>query len=753
MRLRAILFTAPLLSFVLGTGNNAVKPTAMPINATTKAVASATDAISIPRMLSYQGKLLDNNGNPVIDTTYSVLFSLYTVPGGGSSFWSETQTVRTRAGLFSTLLGSVTPIGTLPDAGALYLGMKVGADPEMSPRLRIVSAAYAYLTERAANSDLFQGRDTSYFLRSGQPVPSDDWVRGTPDSVLYTIRRLGIARGGSNNMLYGSLRETHVNFGVGCTTGSISTTYGYATVGGGSANVAARANTTVGGGLSNAATGTSATVGGGNGNAATGIGATVGGGQNNIADTTYATVAGGYSNDATGYAATVGGGYMNRADTSYATVGGGRYNAAANSYATVGGGAYDTATGYAATVGGGADNTASGDFATVAGGRGDTARAYAGAALSGYGNVAGDATTDTGATVAGGYDNRAIGAHSFIGGGWNNNATNIAATVGGGNNSNASGSYATVAGGRSNTARAYAGAALSGYSNVSGDAATDTGATVAGGYDNSAIGVHSFVGGGWNNNATDLAATVAGGQDNTAAGEFATIAGGVENYAGTQGAVPGGYQDTVLGLNGFAAGWHSKVASTHLNAAAFTGSHTTASIQIRAQAFSTGTGMFTIDHPQDPLNRILNQYAVGSAEQILSYRGAAVIGPDGRVAVSLPDYFAALNRNPMVQLTGVGTSDVYVAEKVSGNQFTIGGKPGTEVYWTVTGERKDQSAEIARILTPVEQDKTGSLVGHSLDDDGLANVIVELEQKGLSRDFRFRTSAGRQQATQARLRQ
>jgi hypothetical protein len=127
---------------------------------------AGTDAISIPRMLSYQGKLLDNLGNPVLDTTYSVLFSLYTVPSGGSAFWSESQTVRTRAGLFSAMLGSVTPIGTLPDAGTLYLGMKVGADPEMTPRLRIASAAYAYLAERAANADLLQGRDTTTFSRS-----------------------------------------------------------------------------------------------------------------------------------------------------------------------------------------------------------------------------------------------------------------------------------------------------------------------------------------------------------------------------------------------------------------------------------------------------------------------------------------------------------------------------------------------------------------------------------------------------------
>jgi len=69
-------------------------------------------------MLSYQGKLTDTFGLPVVDTTYSVNFRLYTVPSGGSPFWTETQTVRTRGGLFSALLGSVTPVGSMPDAGA-----------------------------------------------------------------------------------------------------------------------------------------------------------------------------------------------------------------------------------------------------------------------------------------------------------------------------------------------------------------------------------------------------------------------------------------------------------------------------------------------------------------------------------------------------------------------------------------------------------------------------------------------------------
>lgn len=149
MTLRVVLLTVLLLSLVLGADNSAVNSTAMPINATTKVVASATDAIAIPRMLSYQGKLTDNSGIPVPDSSYSVTFQLFNVPNGGSALWNETQTVSPRAGLFSCLLGSTTPIASVPDAGNLYLEMQVNPNPAMTPRVHIVSAAYAYKADTA----------------------------------------------------------------------------------------------------------------------------------------------------------------------------------------------------------------------------------------------------------------------------------------------------------------------------------------------------------------------------------------------------------------------------------------------------------------------------------------------------------------------------------------------------------------------------------------------------------------------------
>jgi hypothetical protein len=124
------------------------------------------------------------------------------------------------------------------------------------------------------------------------------------------------------------------------------------------------------------------------------------------------------------------------------------------------------------------------------------------------------------------------------------------------------------------------------------------------------------------------------------------------------------------------------------------------------------------------------------------YSGSVTLNGEGRAVVDLPDYFDEINRNPRIQLTGVGTSDVYVLEEITGNRFTAGGKPNAKVFWQVTAERKDIHAEIARIQTPVAQEKTGDMRGHFLDDDALIGVYDRLEKSNPGK-FAFRTEEGR----------
>jgi hypothetical protein len=306
--MRAIVLLLALASALTFAAENAVIAPQSTAGHKLQVATYGAEAITIPQMLSYQGKLTDTVGLPVADSTYSVVFRLFTVPSGGTAFWNETQNVATKVGLFSVLLGSVTPIGAIPDGGAVYLGMAVAGGSEMTPRLRIVSVAYAYKA------------DTANYALASAGGTDNAWVRGTPDSVLYTVHRLGIARGGSNNMLYGSFRQSHTNFGVACTTGASSANNTNITLSGGYGNTAQANYSTVGGGLSNRGVGVAATVAGGYSNIA-----------GDSAIDTCVTVAGGYGNMATG------------------------------AFATVAGGQYDTASGYAAAVCGGVRNVASDD--------------------------------------------------------------------------------------------------------------------------------------------------------------------------------------------------------------------------------------------------------------------------------------------------------------------------------------------------------------------------------------------------------
>jgi hypothetical protein len=343
------------------------------------------------------------------------------------------------------------------------------------------------------------------------------------------------------------------------------------------------------------------------------------------------------------------------------------------------------------TISGGAFNVAAGSEATVGGGSGNVSRVL-------------------GATIAGGGQNTAGGSWSFIGGGWTNTANGDNATLVGGSHSTANHSYATV----------------------------------CGGYNNDADSIRAFVGGGADNVAAGDYSVVCGGHYNRASGSYSTVAGGLGAVAtGHYSASAGNYADTCHALDGFVACSWSNVPAGYSNSAAFNGQTATTAGQTRVATLSKTGGGFTIDHPTDPAGKILNHYFVESPEMVLIYRGTAAIGPSGRAEVHLPVYFDELSQNPMVQLTGVGTSDVFVAEKVRGNRFVIGGKPGTEVYWTVTGDRRDQSAEIIRTVMPVEQQKEGGLAGRSLDDEFLAATANQLEQMGVASKFSPRTQAGR----------
>jgi hypothetical protein len=123
---------------------------------------TAHAATGINHQINFQGKLVNTNGTNVTDGTYSIVFSIYTVASAGANIWTETQTPTVTNGIFQVNLGAVT---TLPgsidfNTDNIYLGIKVGADAEMTPRVQFTSVPQSF------NSEKLGGLDKTGFIQN-----------------------------------------------------------------------------------------------------------------------------------------------------------------------------------------------------------------------------------------------------------------------------------------------------------------------------------------------------------------------------------------------------------------------------------------------------------------------------------------------------------------------------------------------------------------------------------------------------------
>ena len=119
---------------------------------------------SVPGMMSYQGKLTGDTGQPLIDGTYPMIFSLYAQETVGTALWTESRSVQVAGGVFSVLLGSITEMPSSAFAGTTWLETTVNGTV-LTPRTRIVSAGYAMLAKTAETMP--NGSITSAMIAAG----------------------------------------------------------------------------------------------------------------------------------------------------------------------------------------------------------------------------------------------------------------------------------------------------------------------------------------------------------------------------------------------------------------------------------------------------------------------------------------------------------------------------------------------------------------------------------------------------------
>lgn len=111
-----------------------------------------------PALLPVQGYLTDAGGAPINGST-AITFAIYDVVVGGAALHLEQQTVSVDRGTFTAYLGAGTTNLSLGifTARDLWLGIAVGADPEMTPRFRLGTAPFAAFAQLCADAETLGG--------------------------------------------------------------------------------------------------------------------------------------------------------------------------------------------------------------------------------------------------------------------------------------------------------------------------------------------------------------------------------------------------------------------------------------------------------------------------------------------------------------------------------------------------------------------------------------------------------------------
>ena len=677
--------------------------------------AQTPAATTVPHLVHFAGVAHDLDGKAMTGTL-GITFALYAEQSGGAALWLETQNVEADAkGNYTVQLGVTKPEGLPLDlfvsGAARWLGVTINSGQEQ-PRVLLLSVPYAL---KAADAETIGGLPPSAFVLapklSAASGPTAGNSSGSAASSFTPGSSATITGGGtkdyvplwlSSSKLGNSklFQSTTGNIGIGTTTpsatldvdGTINAASGFNLGGQPFAFGSYPSENSFLGFAGNTKT--------------TGAGNTAVGAKALYSNTT------GYDNAASGAAALYfnTSGFQNTASGIQAlylnTTG--AFNAAhgINALYFNTAGNNNTAAGSSALYfnGTGSNNTASGAAALYSN-NGNNNTAAGGGAL--YNNTTGGANAAVGYNSGSTTDNSAVtgsndtflGASAAMSTGSLSNATAIGAnalvtesnTLVLGSIAGVNGATASTLVGIGTTSPQYAQLEVDGLSPY--EAIFALGWTAPSG-SNSDGGIGMWASGG---KGDPNCGSCTGGFGVTGVAG----AGGSPDNDGIGGSFFGG--GNCCNDNGFGDGIYSTPGSGL--AGMFEGD-----VNVSGN-LSKGGGSFKIDHPLDPANKYLYHSFVESPDMMNIYDGVVSLDANGEAVIQMPDWFGVLNRDFRYQLTCIGGfAPVYIAEKLTNNQFKIGGgKPGMEVSWQITGIRQDAWANAHRI--PVEEEKEARLKG------------------------------------------
>jgi hypothetical protein len=161
----------------------------------------------IPKVISYQGKVTDTGGSPVVDGSYNMRFWIYDAATGGAILWdSGAQSVYVSGGIFNVLLGeSPQPMLDLDFDQDYWLLVRFNG-VDQTPRQRLAATGYVYMA-------------------SGL-VPGTEVVGEVTAPPRAAIKGINTDTSGYTYGLYGVANSTHGYGIVGLANATTGTTYG-----------------------------------------------------------------------------------------------------------------------------------------------------------------------------------------------------------------------------------------------------------------------------------------------------------------------------------------------------------------------------------------------------------------------------------------------------------------------------------------------------------------------------------------------
>lgn len=150
----------------------------------------------VPQQISYQGLLNDDQGDPVSDNNYAMVFSIYDTQDGATAMWSEQQTVTVTNGIYNVQIGQDPVHNPFPASmfdDQRWLGVAVGTDAEMTPRQPLTSVPYAiqaglgkaYVTKNNASNLTDLNPNTDYTVMTLK-LPEGKYIYNITIAASYS---------------------------------------------------------------------------------------------------------------------------------------------------------------------------------------------------------------------------------------------------------------------------------------------------------------------------------------------------------------------------------------------------------------------------------------------------------------------------------------------------------------------------------------------------------------------------------------